>query len=303
METHINNVVKDDFNKARKKASLSNLINILTPEKKSLLSFSTVEKLLKPKGQRYKGLHVVSINQIVGSEGRYNDFNKAFLPKHDALRRRWENVDKAHHTDIILPPIKLYEVGGVYFVRDGNHRVSVAKMQGIESIDAEVISLDSEIQIAPSMTEEELKKAVIDYEKAQFYKKYPKLKKIINPDELNFTATGRYNEIIIHINGHKYYLNLDKNYEISFEDAASSWYQNLFKPIVDTISIDNILSRFPGRTNGDLYVWIIRHWDDLKKKHGEYVSIGDAAKHYSEKYGKSLLQQIKDYFKKLLNKN
>ena len=81
--------------------------------------------------------------------------------------RRWMSVDEAHYRNIILPPIKLFEIGGAYFVRDGNHRVSVAKAQGAEFIDAEVISLSSEIPLTPEMTRDEIKRAVIEFEKTQ----------------------------------------------------------------------------------------------------------------------------------------
>ncbi len=83
--------------------------------------------------------------------------------------RRWISVDVAHYQDVALPPIKVFEIGGVYFVRDGNHRVSVAKAKGAAFIDAEVISLSSEIPITPDMSRDELKRAVIDFEKARFF--------------------------------------------------------------------------------------------------------------------------------------
>ena len=77
---------------------------------------------------------------------------------------RWMRVDVAHYQDIILPPIKIFEIGGVYFVRDGNHRVSVAKAKGGEFIDAEVTSLTSAIAITPEMSLDQLREAVIDFE-------------------------------------------------------------------------------------------------------------------------------------------
>ena len=142
----------EDFSKARGKAILSRIQNFMNPDKDKLLSFNDVKDILKPRNETYRGMQVVPLELIVGSEGRYRDFNKYFLPRSEYLRQRWERVDMARLKDIILPPIQLYEIGGVYFVRDGNHRVSVARSQGSGSIDAEVISLSSEIKIDPSMT-------------------------------------------------------------------------------------------------------------------------------------------------------
>ena len=94
-----------------------------------MLSFNDVKKILKPQNEVYAGMQIVPINKIVGSEGRYQDFDNHFLPRTNLLKSRWARVDEAHLNDIVLPPIQLYEIGGLYFVRDGNHRVSVAKMQ------------------------------------------------------------------------------------------------------------------------------------------------------------------------------
>lgn len=288
---------KDDFNKARKLEIIEKLFNLLTPERHELLSFEEVRKLIKPRGEAYKGMRVIPIEKIVGSEGRYRDFSKAFLPKHEHVRNRWENIDRAHLRDVFLPPIKLYEIGGVYFVRDGNHRVSVARSQGVQAIDAEVITLSSHISMDTSMTKEDLKRAVIDYEKKIFFEEN-NIASIISPEELTFTATGRYDEVKEHILIHKYYINENREEEISFKNAAKSWYDNLYFPIVKAVEQENILSRFPGRTKADLYVWIIKHWDALKKKYGDDLPIERAAEDFSKKYGKSLLRQLTDFFKK-----
>jgi hypothetical protein len=293
---NVDQQAKDDFNKVRKQEVIQKLFTLLNPERHELLSFEEVRKLIKPRGESYRGMQVIPISKIVGSEGRYRDFSKAFLPRKDYMRGRWENIDRAHLRDVFLPPIKLYEVGGVYFVRDGNHRVSVGRSQGVEAIDAEVTSLSSHITLNSEMTKEDLKRAVIEYEKKCFYQAHT-ISDIVPPDELTFTATGRYDEVKEHILIHKYYLNENRKEEISFKEAVRSWYGNLFYPIIKTVEEENILTRFPGRTKADLYVWIIKHWDELKKKYGDDLSIQKAAVDFSEKYGKSLLRQFVDTIK------
>jgi hypothetical protein len=222
---------------------------------------------------------------IAGSEGRYHDFNKFFLPKKEHLRSRWQRVDEAHIMDIILPPIALYEIGGAYFVRDGNHRVSVARMQNVEFIDAEVTSLTTEININPSMTTDDLREALITYEKNIFYEK-TEFGSLTNYWELNFSSTGRYDVIYNHILVHKYYLNEGTEEEIPFSEALVSWYNNVYNPVITIIREQWLLVNFPGRTEADLYVWIIKHWDFLKKKYGSY-SLSKAAGDFSKKYGQS----------------
>ena len=149
-----------DFNKAYNKAIVHELQHLLNPEEASLISFSDIKELLKPKNESYIGIKVIPIASIVGSEDRYKDFDKEFFPKNLHLRSRWKSIDDAHHKDIILPPIRVYELGGLYFVRDGNHRVSVAKSQGVEFIDAEVVSLKTEIKLHPGLSYKKMKKQV-----------------------------------------------------------------------------------------------------------------------------------------------
>jgi hypothetical protein len=276
----------DDFNRARGKAILSKIQHFLNTDKNKLLSLYDVKKILKPANETYRGMEAVPINLIVGSEGRYRDFNKFFLPNADHLKDRWVRVDEARIRDIILPPIQLYEIGGVYFVRDGNHRVSVARSQGGEIIDAEVTSLSTEIAITPSMTTEDLRIAVIQYEKKIFYEK-TRFGERTGCLDLNFSIPGQYDTIYNHILGHKYFMNQSVAGEIPFDDALVSWYTSVYEPIIRIIKQERLLVQFPGRTASDLYVWLVKHWDFLKKKYGVHYSLADAAMDFSVKYGRT----------------
>ncbi len=223
MRDMVNTQASEDFNRARNKARFTSIFSIINPEKKELLSYYDVKNLAKPRSQTYRGMKVVSIDKIIGSEGRYKDFSKAFLPKKEHLRQRWESIDRAHLSDVILPPISLFKIGDAYFVRDGNHRVSVAKMQGTLSIDAEVVELTTEIKVQPEMTKLDLKNAVIQYEREQMLLSSG-LDKILNMENIVFTSLGRYDEMLRHINGHKYFINQGLDEELSMEEATISWY-------------------------------------------------------------------------------
>ena len=288
-----------DFSRARGKAVLSQIQNFLNTDRDRLLSFNDVKDILKPKNEVYRGNQTVELKLIVGSEGRYHDFNKYFLPKKEHLRTRWQRVDVAHINDIILPPIQLYEIGGVYFVRDGNHRVSVARLQGVEFIDAVVTSLASEININPAMTTDNLREALIIYEKNIFYEK-TNFGSLTNYNDLSFSSPGRYDVIYNHILVHKYYLNEDMEEELPFDDALVSWFNNVYNPVITIINDQLLLANFPGRTEADLYVWIIKHWDFLKKKYGTYP-LAKAAGDFSNKYGQSQGRNLR-FFSLLLKK-
>jgi hypothetical protein len=287
------------FNKARLREFVSRLGAIIAGRKKDdLIPFSYAYSMLKPHSEAYRGIKHVPISHIVGSEGRYRDFNRVFLPRGAYLRERWERINKAHKARIELPPVRLYEIGGVYFVRDGNHRISVALSRGIEYVDAEVTSLETEIALHKDMTKADLKRAVIEYEKKRFYKE-THLKKLRHGADITFTAPGRYDELLDHIQVHKYFINMDKEQEIPYADAVASWYDNVYSPIVRIIEEENILSKFPGRTDADLYIWMVKYWDGLKKKYGEDYPTEKAVKRYSRKYGAGFPDKLKAWLSAL----
>jgi hypothetical protein len=268
-------------------------------EKDDLLSFDDIKAILKPRSESYRGVKTIAVQRIVGSEGRYRDFNRSFLPKRWHLRKRWMRIGLAQLKEIELPAIKVYEIGGVYFVRDGNHRVSVARLYGREFIEAEVTSLGSIISLSPGMTEEDIKKKVIQFEKRQF-NECTGLDSLKPGCHLDFTAPGRYDEICRHIQGHMHHIHHDRGKKVGFEEAMVSWCDDIYTPVARIIEEEKILSRFPGRTTADLYVWILRHWDGLRNQCGEGISVKEAATNYAQRYPGRLIWKIFNSLKKLI---
>jgi len=124
-----------DFDSARRKVFVQRILTFITRQSIDLLPFEQVHEQLRLRDRHYQGLSEVPLNQIVGSVGRYQDFTRTFLPRRDELRERWAAVeDRVKEGG--LPPVELYKVGEVYFVRDGNHRVSVARAQRVPDIEA-----------------------------------------------------------------------------------------------------------------------------------------------------------------------
>src|SRR5437870_4346264 len=121
----IAHIAQTDFDRARRKAFLREMTSALSGRPNWLLSFEEISRTLPMKGQVYRGVQQIPVSEIVGSVNRYQDFNREFLPTQSHTRPRWESVDVANLTDVPLPPIQVYKVNSVYFVKDGNHRVSV----------------------------------------------------------------------------------------------------------------------------------------------------------------------------------
>ncbi|NLM01319.1 MAG: transcriptional regulator [Treponema sp.] len=296
MNILIQQMSKENFEKARTQATFNELIQFITNDDTSLMSFNEIKKLLKPKNEIYLGMKIVAIDDIVGSEGRYKDFDSKFFPKNNHLKHRWEKINQAHLTDTVLPPIRLYEIAGLYFVNDGNHRVSVAKAQGVEYIDAEVISLKSEIKIKPRSNQKQILKQVIAYEKRVFYNE-TFFGDITNCWDLDFSSAGQYDVILQHIKLHKYYINEPLDHEISQEEAILSWYKNVYSPIINQIEKRKIMKHFKKRTKSDLYVWIVKFWDDLKNKYGQDFNLCAAINTFEENtkepFWRKILKKIK----------
>jgi hypothetical protein len=136
-----NYVAVEDFEWARRRARRRDWVSFLTRKKNDLLSFDDIPPELRRGHQRYLGLQIIPLDKIVGSEGRSHEFDRAFYPREERTRDRWVSIDQAHYADVLLPPIELLKVGDAYFVRDGNHRVSVARSRGQAFIDAQVIEI------------------------------------------------------------------------------------------------------------------------------------------------------------------
>ncbi len=292
---------EDDFSKARHKALFNEIQHFLNPDEATLISFSDIKKLLKPDNEVYKGMQVIPVKLIVGSEGRYEDFDSQFFPKSMHLRSRWEHIDMAHLRDISLPPISLYELGGVYFVRDGNHRVSVAKAKGIEFIDAEVVSLQSEIKLKPGSSLKKITRQVIEYEKRVFYGETG-FGDVTDYWCLDFSVPGQYDVVYNHILTHKYYINMNKTEEIGMDEAMMSWFMTVYSPVIKIINTRNIMRAFPGRTRSDLYVWMIKYWDEIKQKFGSDYSLDDIVDSFKHKYDERFSTKFRVKLKGLLFK-
>ena len=127
-----------DFGRARRRAFFGRVASRLRRECGRLLAFEEVGKGHLAHNRRRLGLRDVEVSKIVGSVGRHDAFDRGFMPTKASVAERWKRVDRAFHRGLELPAVRLYKIGDSYFVEDGNHRVSVARYQGVETIEADV---------------------------------------------------------------------------------------------------------------------------------------------------------------------
>ncbi len=247
-----------------------------------LISFDWVKDQLKLTGSRYRGMQTVEIAKIVGSLNRYQDFDRAFLPLHATAERtaRLKRLQRALERGEILPPVRLYKVGDVYFVEDGHHRVAAARRQGAKEIDAEVIEFDTPVPLESGVTPTDI---LIKAEYADFLAR-THLDRLRPNQRIEFSEPGRYRVLLDHIDVHRYFLGQEKKREIPYEQAVVSWYDNVYMPIVETFRRLEVLKRFSGRTEADLYVWLSRHLYHLRERYGPDVDLEKAVLDYANSY-------------------
>jgi hypothetical protein len=270
-----------DFRRARSKCLLRRAWGVLSGHRTDLLPWEEVRDKLKLRGLIRRGIQTVPIEKIKGSVGRYKDFDDAFLPTNDGVSNRWRKINRAFYEDINLPPISLYKVGDAYFVLDGNHRVSVAREHGIKFIDAEVQEATTPVPVTADDIDAESLTLLGEY--ADFLER-TRLH-LLRPDQnIRFSIGGGYARLLEHIAVHRYFMGLERRREVSEDEAVADWYDNLYMPIVEAIRKTSALSDFPGRTEADLYLWIMDHWHFLKEQYGRDVSPEQATADYARQY-------------------
>jgi hypothetical protein len=274
--------VRADFARARFKAFLNRLRNILARQPGTLLSYDEVKEKLRIGGPIYRGIRTVELEKIVGSLNRYQQFDRAFLPLKDHVAGRWQNIDRAFYQDIDLPPVVLYKVGEVYFVVDGHHRVSVAREQGQLYIDADVRECLTKVNITPDLKPEDLE---ILGEKVDFLERTG-FDHIRPSAHIKLTIPDGFERMLEHIAVHRYFMGLDLHRDISEEEAVAHWFDQVYLPIVRIIRKSGILKEFAGKTEGDLYLWVLDRQAFLNQTGQDLLPPAEAARDFIDDSGK-----------------
>ena len=246
-----------DFRKAQRRALWRRIRSWFTGEDLALLPFDQVRGELPFGGQRDLGVHSIPIENIVGSVSRYKDFDRAFLPTQEITTERWVNIGTLRYKSVELPPIEAYKIGDVYFVKDGNHRVSVARERGQLAIDAYVTEIDVPVPLRPTLDRAELR-SLKDYAAFLAETKLGQNRPVINEPThaLTLSQPRHYNRLAEHIRGHAWFLGEDRDAYVSIPEAAVSWYDHVYLPLVELIQQQKLTAAFPELTLTDLYLYV-----------------------------------------------
>lgn len=254
------------FSGARGRAFWKEMFNLLRGKPVELLSFDDIRHRLRLREESYKGLQEVPLELIAGSVGRYRDFTRDFLPRRTKMKERWSRVYAATNSMTGLPPVELYKVDDVYFVRDGNHRVSVARQIGAKTIQAHVTELPTSVDLHPGMSDAEIEDATAY---AAFLAESTLERVRPHHQPLKLTERTRYTDLLGHIYLHKSILEFMAGRDVELEEAAIHWYDHVYRPALTLIRKYRMMELIPDRTETDLYLWMVDHLRDLRRQFGE----------------------------------
>lgn len=273
-----------EWRRARNAAFVEEVLATLTRRPGDLLSFDHVHEKLQLGKVRYLGLQNVSLQQIAGTVGRYPDFTRAFFPRKEHLQGRWKAIEQLVATGKSLPPVELYKVGEAFFVRDGHHRISVARHRGYSSIEALVWEYDAPVQLQPDSDIDELLRIAAHeafLERTHIDRLCPSL-------YLELTQLAGYDKLLQEVEQFQSVLSRVEERELSPDEAVTLWCEMRYFPIIEIIRRRAILQDFPGRTETDLYLWLCCNSEELEEGYQQPIMMEEAASELVTRFGRSL---------------
>ncbi|KPJ76190.1 MAG: hypothetical protein AMJ54_12565 [Deltaproteobacteria bacterium SG8_13] len=199
-----------------------------------------------------RGTRIVPVDRIVGSVGRYRDFDGTFSLKSHLPRERLDKIRQAMRTGRSLPPVDLYQIKDEYYVLDGNHRIAAAKQLGRTEITARIV------ECIPS---KDTLENILYGERSGFYEKTGL------PFSIELTEVGQYGYLLRQIADHQSHREQKAGKPVTFKEAAEDWYKTIYWPLASMIKNGGLHASFPKRTIADLYAYVSYHqWEQERPR-------------------------------------
>jgi hypothetical protein len=258
---------QSDFSRARRARLLAEIGRRLRREPDDvalMLPFEEVVEALGRVGQHDLGLQVVPLDAIVGSVDRTVDFDRGLRPTSARLRSRWERINAAQRRGEALPPVSLYKIGDLYFVRDGHHRVSVAKSLGRTDIDAYVTEVNTRIKLGEDTRVSDL--PLKDHERL-FRERVP-----LPPearDRIQLSDPWDYGALAEAIEAWGFRAMQNRGTYMDRAEVADHWFGEEYEPVVELLKAGDLIAEDETETEaymrvaGDRYRVLRTHeWSD-----------------------------------------
>jgi nucleotide-binding universal stress UspA family protein len=272
-QQYIRHLARMEFDKARKDAVMLDVVNRLRGRSTKLISFEEMHAKLGGVQGRSGMRREIPLDAIIGSVGRYSDFNRDFLPLAEHDKERWSGVKVAMETKSGIPPIDVYQVGEVYFVIDGNHRVSIAKTRGDTHIMASITEIKTRVGLTPDNSPKDL---VCKAEVNNFLEE-TRLDESIGDVNFEVSEIGHYKAILQQIEAVRLLKAEEGKEDYAFVDASRDWYLDHYLPVIDVLREQNFLRYYPNRTETDLYIWLVENRQTIEEEFGWTIQLDSVA--------------------------
>jgi ParB-like nuclease domain len=247
-----NQDAQTDFSRARRRHELAQLARRLRREPDDInviLPFDEVVQALGWRGERRLGLQTIDLDSIVGTVDRTREFDRNFRPTSRRLRQRWERIAKAMRKGEAMPPIDVYRIGELHFVRDGHHRVSVARHLGLDKIDAYVTEIITEVGADPAVRIHDL--ALKSHERL-FFERVPLPPELRN--RIRLSRGSWYAGLAEGVEAWGFRAMQARGEFMTREETALAWFHEEFEPIV---SVAREAGVGTGLTDAELYARVV----------------------------------------------
>jgi len=243
--------------------AVGELLGALRSRPNDLVPFREIQQQLKLSHMVDRGIREIPLAAIVGSLNRTQDFDRAFLPRDESLHERLRRL-RAHTEFAGYAPVELYQVGGAYFVVDGHHRIAVARAVRATAIEAHVWEFPTAVDVEPGDSLD----GILAKAGARNFQEATGLSATAE-DDFTLTSPAGYDRLLEHIATHQFFLGIDGVCTHTWEEAVASWLATVYRPVVRVIRERRLLDDFPGRTEADLYLWVVDRLHHLRREYGD----------------------------------
>ena len=250
MSTFYESQAGDDFTRERRRRAMARIsakLRQVPDDVDDMLPFDEVLEALGSGSRRDLGVQTIPLDSIVGTvDRRRAEFDRSFRPMSGELRDRWQRVATARRRGVALPPIEVYRVGGLHFVEDGHHRVSVARALGDDVIEARVREITTSVGAAPDLRPSQLP---LKQHERIFFERVP-----LRPElrrRVYLTDEWRYAQLATLVEARGFRESHARGRLVSRHELAEFWFHDQFEPIVAAMKEAGIGG--PG-TDADRYL-------------------------------------------------
>lgn len=255
-----------DFNRARRRRALARLANRLRRDDdvNHILPFEEVARALGRIGERRLGEQLITLDSIVGTVDRSREFDRSFRPTSTRVRERWQRINLAQRKGEPMPPIDVYRVGELHFVKDGHHRVSVARALGHKDISAYVTEVLTQLGAG---SEIRLKDLPLKGHERLFFERVP-----LPPDareRIHLSDEWRYAALAEAVEAWGFRAIQARREPMSRQEVAEAWFHDEYEPVVEMLDEADLIPKGVTDTEAYMKVSHLRYlilrthdWDD-----------------------------------------